>query len=213
MGDPMRSLRISGDYFSGAHTNNPHYFSREEEGILRLKTVCWLHISAQMDVSEPGRYEVVIFLRLSRKPDYAGDWRVGAADARDQATFLSTTIQRDWPRSQVDEGIGPLHMRNYNGYGKGGKFLQSLPLHHMCSVSFGVVTVRRGQSVRFSMGGGCSTWCGGLSFGGMEVRRIGVPYANSRLFFVAKRRRETEERTSALSRLPPHVIRSVLDWV
>lgn len=59
-----RVLRQSASNIAGAHTNNPSYFCRENEGAedeaLVLKRVCWFDIGTKFECVPAGDYEILI---------------------------------------------------------------------------------------------------------------------------------------------------------
>ena len=48
-GDPSRALFLAGNFFTGAHTDNPSYFTRAGSTLL-LRSVCWLAVGATVGI-------------------------------------------------------------------------------------------------------------------------------------------------------------------
>ena len=195
-------LRASETEFGGAHINNDRYFTKCTNGVLRLNSVCWLHVAGSISDVPTGRYEIILSTKITRQrgPDFIGDWVAGTG-------HVSHT--RDWPSVDVDEGIGQLHMRNYREQGRGGRFLSSLPTDSFSAISFGVVDVKSGEgTVGFSMGGGDPNWCSNLEFEYFELRRVGFPWVITRLFLLAR-----QDTSNVIGSLPDHILRYIMRMI
>jgi len=208
-GDETRALTLSAaDHFHGAHTNNESYFDRPArknipggsfDRVLRLKTVCWLAVGGTMEKVPAGKYEAILRVRSSnRSPDFKGDWRIG----------VGVRHSRDWNRSDVDN-TGPLHLRNDNNYGAGGRLLEALPNDRFVSLSFGVLELDAPADVRFEMGGGNSFWCGGLEFDSLELRPVGPPWEVVRVLLLGMQQTGAEE-PCLLAKLPTELLAQIV---
>ena len=119
VGDPLRSLMLHGNHFTGAHTNNPQYFTVTDQ-TLRLKSVCWLAVGGTLKQVPRGEWEAVLHVKVNNL-DFDGDWRVGVGvgHRRDWALKdANATWDDKCEAALVNTGVRPAMFRNKNARGR-----------------------------------------------------------------------------------------------
>ncbi len=196
-GDPSRALFLAGNFFTGAHTDNPSYFTRAGSTLL-LRSVCWLAVGATIPRVPAGDWEAILLVKIADAGhiNFVADWKVGVGVGHAR-NWSGGGVESTWDdvcqRALDQTGVRPIMFRNVKSNDRGGASLGNGLLRRCggrwAKLSFGTLRLpekeeegsRACYDVRFEMGGGNSGWCSGIEFGGFELRACGLSWGQKRL--------------------------------